>query len=670
MTILRTTSNEKKHPQTILAIDSRYFTLATTLDQAEGIVQGFPSAVSQYPTDKFLTDVQSYLVLREREYLDNSETILNNLKGDAAYKQVLPYIIARQVQPDGSYLYFPYRRLKGVGESRLAGLGSLGYGGHVDLQDVVFGDKTSIIDIKSTIILSFLRELGEEFKITDTEGNVIAVDDHDLTKFSDIFIVDNVNDPCRLHCGMILFLDIPVGFTVETLEPEQLAQLPAMTLEQMAASDIPWENWTKLFMNYVLHGETGTPRGDYDHMAHMRHTTSLNLGDVSVEVGADVVQEVLNGGPTAVSDRRDGRVRLQFDLNKVRDIVRIEEWFKNGDHSHDYAKPVQGLEDGKMKEFSPQHQEDNDWEGQVVRRYRHPSLNGQTACAHCGEIMHVHGWIDQGPNGIVVCPGDWITTDTDGVHGVVKPELAPFVIGYVASKELNEPAVAGNGDKEVADRVPLRDMSPETLTSLQNEEAATVKAYEFIGMDADQLQAIPTSFVQFLGKEAYQSYSKVCGEVGVSAIQQCVAGSEETFASSTEETNLSEKVNAVVNAAQAVHQSNSGLKWINLNIPDENVVKSRAGQNVTVHYTGWLANEDGSKGAKFDSSKDRNDPFQFALGAGLVIRGWDEGVQDMYVGATRQLIIPASLGYGARGAGGIIPPNATLIFDVELLAVN
>ena len=93
------------------------------------------------------------------------------------------------------------------------------------------------------------------------------------------------------------------------------------------------------------------------------------------------------------------------------------------------------------------------------------------------------------------------------------------------------------------------------------------------------------------------------------------------------------------------------------------------GQSVTVHYTGWLYN-DGVQGAKFDSSKDRNDPFVFALGAGMVIRGWDEGVAGMAVGGARTLIIPAALGYGSRGAGGVIPPNATLKFDVELLAVS
>ena len=93
-----------------------------------------------------------------------------------------------------------------------------------------------------------------------------------------------------------------------------------------------------------------------------------------------------------------------------------------------------------------------------------------------------------------------------------------------------------------------------------------------------------------------------------------------------------------------------------------NGAEAKAGHFVTVHYTGWLTN-----GSKFDSSKDRGEPFSFPLGAGHVIRGWDEGVAGMKVGGTRRLIIPPQLGYGARGAGGVIPGNATLLFEVELL---
>ena len=100
-----------------------------------------------------------------------------------------------------------------------------------------------------------------------------------------------------------------------------------------------------------------------------------------------------------------------------------------------------------------------------------------------------------------------------------------------------------------------------------------------------------------------------------------------------------------------------------------NGAAAAAGQKVTVHYTGWLYS-DGTQGAKFDSSKDRRDPFVFSLGAGMVIRGWDEGVAGMKIGGARTLVIPPELGYGARGAGGVIPPNATLKFDVELLGVS
>ena len=109
--------------------------------------------------------------------------------------------------------------------------------------------------------------------------------------------------------------------------------------------------------------------------------------------------------------------------------------------------------------------------------------------------------------------------------------------------------------------------------------------------------------------------------------------------------------------------TDSGLKYEDITEGEGDLAE--AGQTVSVHYTGWLTD-----GSKFDSSKDRDMPFDFPLGGGRVIRGWDEGVQGMKVGGIRKLTIPPQLGYGAAGAGGVIPPNATLVFEVELLETN
>jgi FKBP-type peptidyl-prolyl cis-trans isomerase FkpA len=122
---------------------------------------------------------------------------------------------------------------------------------------------------------------------------------------------------------------------------------------------------------------------------------------------------------------------------------------------------------------------------------------------------------------------------------------------------------------------------------------------------------------------------------------------------------------ASAGAPSAMTTTTSGLQYQDTVVG--NGAQAAAGQRVSVHYTGWLYNN-GVKGSKFDSSKDRGQPFTFSLGAGEVIGGWDEGVQGMQVGGTRKLIIPPQLGYGARGAGGVIPPNATLLFEVDLLS--
>lgn len=131
----------------------------------------------------------------------------------------------------------------------------------------------------------------------------------------------------------------------------------------------------------------------------------------------------------------------------------------------------------------------------------------------------------------------------------------------------------------------------------------------------------------------------------------------------TQENNTPIKSNTMPEVKKGAVITASGLQYIELQ--EGTGATPQAGQTVEVHYTGTLEN-----GTKFDSSRDRNQTFKFKIGTGQVIKGWDEGVITMKVGGRRQLIIPPELGYGARGAGGVIPPNSTLIFDVELLSVN
>lgn len=156
----------------------------------------------------------------------------------------------------------------------------------------------------------------------------------------------------------------------------------------------------------------------------------------------------------------------------------------------------------------------------------------------------------------------------------------------------------------------------------------------------------------------------IAGELQNTPAQSVTVAAEQTLIAQNPESESAEKSNNTeVGMDSNAVTTPSGLQYVELE--EGTGATPQTGQTVVVHYTGTL--EDGTK---FDSSRDRGQPFRFKIGVGQVIKGWDEGVGTMKVGGRRKLIIPAELGYGARGAGGVIPPNATLIFDVELLKIS
>ena len=170
---------------------------------------------------------------------------------------------------------------------------------------------------------------------------------------------------------------------------------------------------------------------------------------------------------------------------------------------------------------------------------------------------------------------------------------------------------------------------------------------------------------QFTGGDSEQAVADGAASQPA-AIERVESASEtpsETLIAQSASDLMEDSMSAEANAEENVVTTDSGLQYVVIN--EGEGAQPQAGQRVFVHYVGTL--EDGTK---FDSSRDRGRPFDFTIGRGQVIKGWDEGVGDMKVGDRRKLIIPPELGYGTRGAGGVIPPNATLIFDVELLRIG
>jgi predicted NUDIX family phosphoesterase len=259
------TGEKKKHPQHVLAIDNAFFNKHTVDTTApSGLRNPFANQLNRFNYDAFIEQVQSYLVLREREYLDESKDLLgerpknpdgSQKKGSPYYRQVLPYIVARQLQPDGSYIYYRYRRTKTTGESRIALKGSIGYGGHVDLEDIV--SKKSVINLLETLILATLREMNEEFYLVDGYGVKLLIEDHDLVKPSNLFIVDDTTSVEELHVAIVMYLDVPFGYKLVPNEDDQLKELPPATLAEMLAdTSFDPEVWTGLLLDYFQAEQT------------------------------------------------------------------------------------------------------------------------------------------------------------------------------------------------------------------------------------------------------------------------------------------------------------------------------------------------------------------------------------------------------------------------------
>lgn len=214
---------KKKHPVAILAMDQAYFAQHPQ----------FGAGLTRYPAKLWVKEAQSHLLIREREMLEQ----------EPQYRQILPYVFIRQLNATGDYVYQVYRRTNKVGESRLAGNASAGFGGHIDLADIVFNE--SIIDLLATIFDAVDREVTEEIKAISPEHQpeLSAA----VVSFDDCFILDDTNEVGTVHVGVVMTIDLPPGIDVICAENELTSAQP-MTAKELLASDLPLENWTRIYM--------------------------------------------------------------------------------------------------------------------------------------------------------------------------------------------------------------------------------------------------------------------------------------------------------------------------------------------------------------------------------------------------------------------------------------
>lgn len=257
-------ARKTKHPAFILAMDNQYFQPFYVPGGTAGIdikVNNFKDGVSAYPAEMWLHEAQPYLAIRQREWLDETlhtaEQSRDNSdlpKGTRKYRQLLPYVMIRQRQANGELYYFPYRRTNRVGEKDLAGNVSIGYGGHIDLADIIY--HKSVIELALTIKEAAYREVfDEETYIRSKEGAKVTFT-KEAIKYANLFIADNSVAVNQLHLGVLMVLEIPEGYSLTTKEDE-LTTMQPMTAHQLLQSDLPMESWTKLYLEYE-HGRFGT----------------------------------------------------------------------------------------------------------------------------------------------------------------------------------------------------------------------------------------------------------------------------------------------------------------------------------------------------------------------------------------------------------------------------